>query len=119
LQLECIEQLDKIVGERRLLTGARRRGGEELRRTIAAQIGHDGSAPGGNQRRDDLVIGARIMGEAVQEDHRRSVRRPALLVGDFQRAGAEALQIYRSGHGLPRRSLTLPQTRTLSASRAT
>ena len=49
---------------------------QEARRAVAAQIGHQHAAAVGGERRRDLVEAARIVGEAVQQDHRRAVGGP-------------------------------------------
>ena len=66
---------------------------EEARRAVAAQVGHQHAAAVGGERRRDLVEGARIVGKAVQQDHRRAVGGPVLLVGDLQHVGADAISI--------------------------
>jgi hypothetical protein len=82
------------MAESSLLAGARGQPVEKPGRPVTAEIGHQHPPARGGERRSDTVIGVDIIGEAVQQDDRTTLRRPAFLVGDFERWGAEGF------HGL-------------------
>src|SRR5216683_605094 len=94
IDAERIHELQQVVAQRRLLARTRRRGRQESRRTVAAQIGHQHPATLGCQGRGDLVEGPGVIGEAMQQDHRRAVFRAMLLVGHLQHVGAGAFRFH-------------------------
>ena len=98
---ERIHHLLQVVAERRLLARAHGVVRKEPCRTVAAQVRHDHAASG--QQRQHFVEGARVVGKAVQQDHRRALA--AFLVGDVERRGADVLD--GSGHDVLRSTLLL------------
>src|SRR6516225_210267 len=85
---KCIHQFVQIVAERGLLTRARRRPVKKTRRTKTAQIRHDHAGAGGDERRENRIIAAGIVGPAMHQKDRRTVRRAALLVSDVKHRGS-------------------------------
>jgi hypothetical protein len=89
---ERIHQGQEVVAEHRLLSGARRIGGEKAGRAIAAQIGSDDAAAASNQQRRHVVERMDVVRKPVQENDRRAVGGPGLLVGDLENAGRDMSQ---------------------------
>ncbi len=82
-----VHELQQVVSEGCLLAGTGSVRSAEAGRTVAAQIGHQHATSVRRQGRSDLVIAARIVGEAVQQDNRRAIGRAVLLVGDGESVG--------------------------------
>jgi hypothetical protein len=61
---------------------------------VAPQIGHQHSVAVGGQSRRNLVVGAHVVREAVQKDHRRAVGRAVLLIGDVEDVGADGFAVH-------------------------
>ena len=76
-----------VAACRGLLTGARSFRREEPSRAETAQIAHNGAVSGCDQWWQHLVIAARIVWEAMNQQHGEAGVGTAILVCDFQ--GAE------------------------------
>ena len=81
----------RSLPDRGLLARAHRLGREESRRAIAAQIRHDRAVSARYERGTTSSKAARVVGKPVHQQHREARRRPALLIGDLERARADAL----------------------------
>ena len=62
-------------------------GVEESGRAVAAQMRHNASTTGGGQPFDGGIVAADRVGKAVHQQHRWTVRRSRLLVGDVEHRG--------------------------------
>ena len=87
------------VASARLLAIARRVGGEEARRAVAAQIGHDHPEARPRQHRGDIDEGVDVVGPAVQEDDGGTIGGPGFGVTDIEDAGIDLFQRRKRGVG--------------------
>src|SRR5215472_16315963 len=88
---ERVEKLQEVTAECRLLARSRRPRVEKPGRPVTAEIGDEYSPARGGERWGYPVIGPHVMGKAVQQDDRRTRRRPDFLIGNFERRRAEGL----------------------------
>ena len=84
----------QVVTQRRLFARAGCFGGKEAGGAIAAQIRDEHTIAVGRQRRRHLVIGAHVVGKAVQQDHGGAVGWPVLLVGDVEDVGSDGFSLH-------------------------
>ncbi len=89
--LERVHEIKKVHAEGRLLAGTRRLGLEEPRRAVAAQVGNDHPRPCMRKDRRGLIIGVRVVREAVPHDARPAGRGAVFQVGDGKNAGVDRL----------------------------
>src|SRR3954454_2281164 len=76
-----IHEVTYVRTERGLLTGSWRRWTKKSRRSIATQPGHQNAiAAAGKHWRDAIPI-MRIGWPAMQQNHRRTIGRPAFVIG--------------------------------------
>ena len=85
LNLQRVCEIDDVLTDRRLFRHSRRRGVAEACGPVAAQIRDDGAIALRSERPDDLVVGAHIVREAVQQDDGEALRVARLFVGDLER----------------------------------
>ena len=89
LDAQGVEHVTQVGAEGCLLAGAWRLGAEEARGAVAAQVRDDDAVAGLGKRAYAGVVGSHVVGEAVHEEHGRSVVRAVRFVGDCQGWGVD------------------------------
>jgi hypothetical protein len=89
-QFEGADQLEQIMGERGLLARPHRRCIDEAGAAITTHIRHDDVSSGVRQHRRNLVVAARVVPDAVQQDDRPSKPIATALDGDLQHARTDS-----------------------------
>jgi hypothetical protein len=92
LDLQGIHQSDGVHGQHRLLTITGCFIRKKSRRAIAAQIGDDDAVAGRCQLRRDIDEAMDVVGPAVEEKNRRSIRGAGLDISNIEDTGIDLLQ---------------------------
>ena len=85
LEAEGIGKVDHILADCRLFGHARRGRIAESSGTVAAKIGHQHSIPGFRKRRRYAIVRVCVVGEAMQQNNRKTLRIAAFFVCDLKR----------------------------------
>ena len=80
------------AGDDRRLTVTKRVGGQEARRSVAAQVRHDHPVAGRCQQRRHVDVAVNVVRPAVQKEDRRTARRARLRVPHAQEARIDLFQ---------------------------
>src|SRR6266705_3646200 len=84
LNADGIRKFDQILAERGELAGSERGLLKKTRRSESSQVGRQRPIPRVDERSDDTVPGADVVGEAMDQDDGFRLRTAAVLVRDFQ-----------------------------------
>src|SRR5207253_749829 len=92
LDLESVQKVLEIDGERRRLAVSDRRIRKKPRRAVAAQVRDDYAITGLCEHGRDIDKAVNVIGPTVQQNHNGSTRWTALRVTYIQDAGIDLLQ---------------------------
>ena len=92
LQAESVGEINQVLSDGRLLSHARSRGIAESCGPVAPQVRHQHSMSSLRQRRRDMVECVSVIGKAVQQDDRKSLRIAALFVRDVENRGLNRIE---------------------------
>ena len=74
VDLQRVQQRDRVASNDRRLTVTKRVGGQEARGSVAAQVRHDHPVAGRGQQRRHVDVAMNVVRPAVQKEDRRTVR---------------------------------------------
>ena len=101
LDPEGIHQSQDVQGERHLIDVPGRRGGQEGRCAMAAEIRDDHPVALRRQQRRDVGIAVNVVGEAMHENDRAAVGGPRLDVSDIEDTGIDLPHWAERRAGIP------------------